>query len=115
MLRFLALLVVCTASLLMQGEPAAAHEERFLLLEIISETTAGHAVVSVSSSAADDCPSGQACCMAACAPCLPPLPGDRSESITLPFETSAVVVSPEAPLRSNVTDRDPPIPRRSLV
>jgi hypothetical protein len=111
MLRFLALLIVCVASFLMQGEPAAAHEKRSSLLQAVVSAPMGNAAVSVSPNETGDCPSGQACCVAACTPCQAPLFGDRTEPVTPPVDVSSVPISPEEFPQSNLPDRDPPVPK----
>lgn len=115
MLRFLALLVVMAASLLMQGEPAVAHENRFTQLPAISEGQAEGAFLERSSIDVDGCSSELGCCMASCAPCKLPLPEHIGATAMSPFASSAVRVSPDDIYRSNVPNHEPPVPKPHLL
>lgn len=115
MLRFLALLVVCTVSFLMQGEPASAHEARFVPLQSISQLAAVADVVLTASTAANDCSSRLSCCTMVCAPCKLPLPGHRGEFMWKPLEASAMPRLRDDCLRSIILSRDPPVPRLSFL
>lgn len=111
MLRLLALLIICTVSFLMQGEPATAHENRLVLLQSIpeSETVAG--AVSTELSPANDCSSPLACCTMMCAPCQAPLASHRTGFLWKPVEASVVLAFRDECLRSIILGRDPPVPR----
>lgn len=115
MLRFLALLVVCTVSFLMQGEPASAHEARFVPLQSITQADAVADVVLTASTSANDCSGRLSCCTMTCAPCKLPLPGHRGEFLWRPVEASAVPGLRDDCLRTIILSRDPPVPRPSFV
>lgn len=115
MLRFLALLVVCTVSFLMQGEPASADEARFAPLQSITQPAAVADVVLTAATPANDCSSRLSCCTMVCAPCKLPLPGHRGEFLRRPLEASAMPGLCDDCLRSIILSRDPPVPRLSSI
>ncbi len=111
MLRFLALLVVCTVSFYMQGEPAYADETRFAPLQSITQPDAVADVVLTTSAPAKDCSFGPSCCTMMCISCKLPLPGYRGEFLLRPVEALAVPSLRDDCLRSIILSRDPPVPR----
>ncbi len=115
MLRFLAFMFVVTASLLMQGEPAAAHENRFAQLTTVSEDASESAYLELSAVDVDGCSSETGCCMASCAPCKLPLPERIGAAATAPSESSAVQISADDCYGSNIPDHEPPVPKPYLV
>lgn len=115
MLRFLAFMFVVTASLLMQGEPAAAHESRFAQLTTVSEGPTGSPYLEMSAVDVDGYSSETGCCMASCAPCKLPLPERIGAAATAPSESSAVQISADDCYGSNIPDHEPPVPKPYLV
>lgn len=115
MLRFLALLVICTVSFLMQGGPAFAREAKVVPFQSINQPDAGTEVILTASTPADDCSSRLSCCTMMCAPCKVPLPGHRGEFLWRPLVASALPGLPDDCLRSIILSRDPPVPRLSSL
>ena len=110
MLRFIALVAVCIASLLWLGGASSAHENRARE----QASPAMHSTVIVTSAGEDGCLPGYPCCRTVCAQCQVYRLPYRCDIIRVPLRSAVIVASREDHVHSVIVGRDPPVPKAHL-
>lgn len=111
MRRFLALLFVCTVSLLMQGGASLAHVSHPTEKQAVSAVRLVHATAILTPIDEADCEPVRGCCRTVCAQCQSFRLAYVSDVVAAPFETVMTVFYLDDRVRSVVVGRDPPVPK----